>query len=1044
MKMYKRIFGVLLCLCMLLGAVSLASAEENGATTGGSQTEEGQTGSGQTHENHPICGATHTDIGDHTPCAPITTWTKLYMDEDGKLYYGDDQLVDDTQGNYYTLGEGNYYLDTNVSVTKEIRVTGNVTLCLNGHDLTQASTGSNLERLLEVGDGTNVAVLNICNCDPTEGSIALTTSDEYPTIDVNSGCTLNLFSGKINRENGTGTTVHLGTGAKTAKATLNMYGGEINQRAANNAVEARVAVGTYAINIYAGTITVNNFNGIQATNAHETEIRIAGGSIEAGGYAINIDAKVSLTLSGSPTLKGSDADIYLPANSHFTVTDDFTIGTDSVISVMQALGSNEKGVFAKPAASGSSLAEKAKYFVSAETGYCVTTSGNDLQLTPCEITTQPTADNSYTVTANGTTAPTYQWYTATREAVPATDKNATDKGNYYWDGKWGISKSAASISNEPIFSIDMKKGDTLALLFDDRDTTVDSASISDATGANKVEKSYLDMTVVTDPNWPYSRKMQCILTAPEDGAYTLKLSARGFSMEETEWTSLSFTATVTGDVPNLEQALNGGTTLNTTNLCKGPYICRVTWQGETGKGATTIIDSNPVTLNKEQHTGGTATCTEKAICTTCGQPYGDLDTNNHSWNDPTYVWNDLECTAKRVCARNSEHVEEETKRATQREVTQNRTCTQDELATFVVTFTNTAFAEQTKENVKTADALNHNFATTWSSDETNHWHACQREGCQARSDEGGHTGGTATCQAKAKCEMCDTLYGALGEHNFDETKWGYQGTDGHAHKCTNTGCDEHDTVIAHTSSGAATEEVSETCTECGYVINAKLPHSHNWQLVPAAEATCVSTGKTEHYKCTGCSALSVKTGDVYTETTDEALTTPVDADKHDITHYDEKLANCTEKGHNAYDKCSRCSYTTYQETNALGHDFENGTYVYDDTQHWKKCSRCDVEDTGHKTTHTEVTDEAKPATTTETGLTEGKHCDVCGKVLVAQEVTPKLTPRYYYNSTTTTTKDTTKKDNTKSPGTFDPGVGVYALTAVLSVTGMAWVGRKKH
>lgn len=735
MKMYKRIFGVLLCLCMLLGAVSLAGAEEDGATGSDAGTR-GNTG--HSHENHPICGATHTDIGDHTSCESITNWIKLCMDEDGKLYYGDDQLVDDTRGNYYTLGEGNYYLDTNVSVTKEIRVTGNVTLCLNGHDLTQASTGSNLERLLEVGDGTNVAVLNICNCDPTEGSIALTTSDEYPTINVNSGCTLNLFSGKINRENGTGTTVHLGTGAKTAKATLNMYGGEINQRAANNAVEARVAVGTYAINIYAGTITVNNLNGIQATNAHETEIRIAGGSIEAGGYAINIDAKVSLTLSGSPTLKGSDADIYLYSNTSVAVTDDFTIGTDSVISVMQALGSSEKGVFAKPTASGSSLTGKAKYFVSAETGYCVTTSGNDLQLTPCEITTQPTADNSYTVAANGTTAPTYQWYTATRGAVPATDKNATDKGNYYWDGKWGISKSAASILNESIFSIDMKKGDTLTLLFDDRDTTVDSASISDATGANKVEKSYLDMTVVTDPDLPYSRKMQCILTAPADGTYTLKLSARGFSMEETEWTSLSFTATVTGDVPNLEQALNGGTTLNTTNLCKGStYICRVTWQGKTDKG-TTIIDSDPVTLNNP-----------------------------------------------------------------------------------------------------------------------------------------------------------------------------------------------------HTAAAATRENENP--------------------------ATCTADGS-----------------------------------------YDEVV------------KCSRCGTEisrTSKTIPALGHDYGEWTVT-------------------------------KEATTTA----EGEKQRVCSNdnSHIEKQSIPKLPPRYYYNSTTTTTKDTTKKDNTKSPGTFDPGVGVYALTAVLSVTGMAWVGRKKH
>ena len=56
--------------------------------------------------------------------------------------------------------------------------------------------------------------------------------------------------------------------------------------------------------------------------------------------------------------------------------------------------------------------------------------------------------------------------------------------------------------------------------------------------------------------------------------------------------------------------------------------------------------------------------------------------------------------------------------------------------------------------------------------------------------------------------------------------------------------------------------------------------------------------------------------------------------------------------------------------------------------------------------------------------------------------TPEPTPpRYYYNSTTTTD---TKADGTKgSPKTFDAGMGIYALTAVLSVTGMAYVGKKK-
>ena len=50
-------------------------------------------------------------------------------------------------------------------------------------------------------------------------------------------------------------------------------------------------------------------------------------------------------------------------------------------------------------------------------------------------------------------------------------------------------------------------------------------------------------------------------------------------------------------------------------------------------------------------------------------------------------------------------------------------------------------------------------------------------------------------------------------------------------------------------------------------------------------------------------------------------------------------------------------------------------------------------------------------------------------------------PRYYYyNSTTTPTKDSSKT----SPKTFDAGMGIYAVTAVLSVTGMAWVGKKRH
>ena len=48
---------------------------------------------------------------------------------------------------------------------------------------------------------------------------------------------------------------------------------------------------------------------------------------------------------------------------------------------------------------------------------------------------------------------------------------------------------------------------------------------------------------------------------------------------------------------------------------------------------------------------------------------------------------------------------------------------------------------------------------------------------------------------------------------------------------------------------------------------------------------------------------------------------------------------------------------------------------------------------------------------------------------------------YYYPSTSDTTTSTTTKG---SPKTFDAGVGIYAVTALLSVTGMAWAGKKRH
>lgn len=53
-------------------------------------------------------------------------------------------------------------------------------------------------------------------------------------------------------------------------------------------------------------------------------------------------------------------------------------------------------------------------------------------------------------------------------------------------------------------------------------------------------------------------------------------------------------------------------------------------------------------------------------------------------------------------------------------------------------------------------------------------------------------------------------------------------------------------------------------------------------------------------------------------------------------------------------------------------------------------------------------------------------------------------PRYYYNSGTTTDTDNADEDKKASPKTFDPGAGIYAVMAALSLTGTAGIGRKRH
>ena len=128
----------------------------------------------------------------------------------------------------------------------------------------------------------------------------------------------------------------------------------------------------------------------------------------------------------------------------------------------------------------------------------------------------------------------------------------------------------------------------------------------------------------------------------------------------------------------------------------------------------------------------------------------------HSYGTPTYVWadNNASCTAEHKCSA-CQHVENETVN-TQKQVTQNRSCTLNELSTFTATFTNTAFAQQTKENVKTADMTGHSYGGTWVKGQDGHWKVC--EVCQNQSEVKPHTWKDATYTAPKTC-VCGATQG---------------------------------------------------------------------------------------------------------------------------------------------------------------------------------------------------------------------------------------------------------------------------------------------
>ena len=159
---------------------------------------------------------------------------------------------------------------------------------------------------------------------------------------------------------------------------------------------------------------------------------------------------------------------------------------------------------------------------------------------------------------------------------------------------------------------------------------------------------------------------------------------------------------------------------------------------------------------------------------------------------------------------------------------------------------------------------------------------CSRCG-ETEGTELGHTWHSATCESPETCGRCGLTTGSsLGHTWVDAT-------------CTS----------------------AKTCSVCLKTEGDKLPHTYN-----PADGTCTTDAV-----CSICSTIVIPhTG-------------------HTLIQVEAKTPTCSEAGHEAYERCSVCDYTTFKEVAALGHAWGDwietkAPTVDQEGEEMRTCSSC--------------------------------------------------------------------------------------------------------
>jgi len=224
----------------------------------------------------------------------------------------------------------------------------------------------------------------------------------------------------------------------------------------------------------------------------------------------------------------------------------------------------------------------------------------------------------------------------------------------------------------------------------------------------------------------------------------------------TDWylddTKYDFNTAVTGDMTLTAKWTvcdHKGSTAQPT--CTTPAICTACggtlaalghewgpWTSGSDNTHTRACKRDGTHTETKDCSGGTATCTAKAVCTVCGGEYGEMAAHSFTAEkaEAQYLKSAATCTEKAiyykscaVCGLSSEGTADE--------------------ATFF-----------------SGNALGHTWGAWTSNGSGTHTRRCGTDGCTG-TETADCAGGTATCTAKAVCSVCGQSYGAVDTANHD-------------------------------------------------------------------------------------------------------------------------------------------------------------------------------------------------------------------------------------------------------------------------------------